>query len=136
MTKTTRRVSVAIGKQLRPVGELLFESDGRRQTSAFRYRSEWLERPGAFPVAPAIPLVDYPFYAAATRENPRSALPAPVDDGAADSWGRGLIRKAHTGPLTELDYLLIADDSTRQGTLRYLDSEGRPLSLAQSCCVH
>ena len=131
MTKTTRRVSVAVGKELRPVGELLFESDGRRQTSAFRYRSEWLERPGAFPVAPTMPLVDYPFYAAATRENPRSVLPAPVDDGAPDSWGRGLIRKAHTGPMTELDYLLIADDSTRQGALRYLDSEGRPLSLAQ-----
>ena len=131
MTKTTRRVSVAIGNELHLVGELLFESDGRRQTSAFRYRDEWLEHPGAFPIAPTMPLVGYPFYAAASRESPRAALPAPVDDGAPDSWGRGLIRKTHPGPLTELDYLLIADDVTRQGALRYLDAEGRPLSFAQ-----
>ena len=131
MTKITQRVSVAIGNELHPVGELLFESDGRRQTSAFRYRGEWLDHPGAFPIAPTMPLVDYPFYAAASRENPRSASPAPVGDGAPDSWGRGLIRKARTGSLTELDYLLIADDTTRQGALRYLDAEGRPLSLAQ-----
>ncbi|MDE0008502.1 MAG: type II toxin-antitoxin system HipA family toxin [Gammaproteobacteria bacterium] len=131
MTKTTQRVSVAIGRELHPVGELLFESDGRRQTSAFRYRVEWLDHPGAFPIAPTMPLVDYPFYAAASRENPRSALPPPVDDGAPDSWGRGLIRKARTGWLTELDFLLNADDITRQGALRYLDSEGRPVSSAK-----
>lgn len=59
MTKTTQRVSVAIGRELHPVGELLFESDGRRQTSAFRYRVEWLDHPGAFPIAPTMPLVDY-----------------------------------------------------------------------------
>ncbi len=131
MTKTTKRVPVAIGKELHPVGELLFESDGRRQTSAFRYSREWLESSHAFPIAPTMPLVDYPYYAAASRENPRSALPAAVDDGAPDSWGRGLIRKTRPGPLTELDYLLFADDTTRQGALRYLDCDGRPLSLAQ-----
>lgn len=131
MTKTTRRITVAIGNEMHRVGELLFESDGRRQTSAFRYRSEWLERPGAFPIAPAMPLADHPFYAAASRENPRSALPAAADDGAPDSWGRGLIRKTHGGALTELDYLLIASDITRQGALRYLDAGGRPLSSTE-----
>ena len=30
--------------------------------------------------------------------------------------------------LTELDYLLAADDATRRGALRYLDEEGRPLA--------
>ena len=131
MTKTTKRVPVAIGKELHPVGELLFESDDRRQTSAFRYSREWLESSHAFPIAPTMPLVDYPYYAAASRENPRSALPAAVDDDAPDSWGCGLIRKTRPGLLTELDYLLLADDTTRQGALRYLDCDGRPLSLAQ-----
>ena len=32
MSKTTRRVRVALGEALQPVGEILFESDGRRYT--------------------------------------------------------------------------------------------------------
>ena len=52
-----------------------------------------------------------------------------MGDGAPDSWGRGLLRKALPA-LTELDYLLAADDETRQGALRYLDDAGRPLARA------
>ena len=63
-----------------------------------------------------------------TRRVRVALLPGPIADGAPDSWGRGLIRKALPGMLTELDYLLAADDVTRQGALRYLDEEGRPLA--------
>ena len=128
MAKTTRRVRVALGEALRAVGEIVFETDGRRQTCMFRYAAEWLDAPRRFAIAPTMPLSGMPFYSAASRERPRSALPGPIADGAPDSWGRGLIRKALPGMLTELDYLLAADDVTRQGALRYLDEEGRPLA--------
>lgn len=129
MAKTTRRVRVALGEALHPVGEIVFEFDGRREACMFRYVPEWLEHTGAFAISPAtMPLAGTPFYSAASRERPRSALPGPLADGAPDSWGRGLIRKASSGVLTELDYLLAADDVTRQGALRYLDEEGRPLA--------
>lgn len=129
MAKTTRRVRVALGEALHPVSEIVFEFDGRREACMFRYVPEWLEHPGAFAISPAtMPLAGTPFYSAASRERPRSALPGPLADGAPDSWGRGLIRKASSGVLTELDYLLAADDVTRQGALRYLDEEGRPLA--------
>ena len=128
MAKTTRRVRVAFGERLRPVGELVFESDGRRQASMFRYADEWRSAPDGFSIAPTMPLSQSPFHASASRERPRSALLGPIGDGAPDSWGRGLLRRALPGPLTELDYLLAVDDETRQGALRYLDDDGGPLA--------
>ena len=128
MAKTTRRVRVAFGERLRPVGELVFEADGRRQASMFRYADEWRDAPEGFAIAPTLPLSESPFHASASRERPRSALAGPFGDGAPDSWGRGLLRKALPGSLTELDYLLAVDDETRQGALRYLDDDGKPLA--------
>ena len=110
------------------VGEIVFETDGRRQTSMFRYAVQWLENPQRFPIAPSMPLGESQFYASASRVNPRDALLGPVNDGSPDSWGRGLIRRARGGTLTELDYLLAVDDLTRQGSLRYLDEHGTPLT--------
>ena len=128
MAKTTRRVRVALGERLRPVGELVFESDGRRQAGMFRYADAWRDAPDGFAIAPTMPLSGSPFHASSSRERPRSALLGPFGDGAPDSWGRGLLRRALAGHLTELDYLLAADDETRQGALRYLDDDGKPLA--------
>ena len=128
MSKTTRRVRVVLGERLRPVGELVFEADGRRQASMFRYADEWRSASEGFAIAPDMPLSESPFHASASRERPRSAILGPFGDGAPDSWGRGLLRKALPGALTELDYLLAVDDETRQGALRYLDDDGRPLA--------
>ncbi|MYB54689.1 MAG: type II toxin-antitoxin system HipA family toxin, partial [Acidobacteriia bacterium] len=65
MSKQTKRVRVAIGERLQPVGEIVFETDGRRQTSMFRYAVEWLENPQRFPIAPSMPLGESQFYASA-----------------------------------------------------------------------
>ena len=131
MSKTTRRVRVAHGEDLEPVGEILFESDGRREMSRFRYATSWLENPARFAIAPALALSETPHHRSAAGSDRRSALPGPVRDSAPDSWGRGLIRKARGGGLTELDYLLAADDATRQGALRYLDHSGHPLARSR-----
>ena len=94
----------------------------------FRYAVEWLEHRRRFAIAPSMPLGEYPFYASAPRSKPRAALPGPISDSSPDSWGRGHIRRACSGALTELDYLLAVDDRTRQGSLRYLDEDGMPLA--------
>ncbi len=128
MSKSSRRVGVALGERLQPVGELIFETDGARQTSMFRYDPAWQGSPHGFAIAPDLPRAGAHFYQAASRGNVRTALPGAVADGAPDSWGRGLIRKAHSAALSELDYLLAVDDAARQGALRYLDEDGRPLA--------
>ena len=128
MSKTTNRVHVALGERPQPVGELVFETDGRRQASVFRYAIEWLENPERFAIAPSMPLGESPFYVSASRTSPRHALPGSISDSSPDSWGRGLIRKARSSELTELDYLLSVDDLARQGSLRYFDEDGMPLA--------
>lgn len=128
MSKTSTQVRVVLGESCDAVGELIFESDGRRETSVFRYTQEWLENPQRFAIAPSMPLSESPFYYAATRENRRAALPGAVSDSTPDSWGRGLIRKASRRALTELDFLLLANDQTRQGALRYIGDNGQPMA--------
>lgn len=115
MSRTARRLQVALGERRRPVGELVFETDGRRETSMFRYSPEWLSDPDPFPLAPTMLLSESPFYAAPSGGDRGAALLGPFRDGAPDSWGRALLRRALPGPLTDLDYLLAADDETRQG---------------------
>ena len=128
MSKTSIRVRVVLGEGATAVGDFIFESDGRRETSVFRYHAAWLEHPDRFAIAPSMPLSGSPFYHAATRDNRRAALPGAISDSAPDSWGRGLIRRAADRPLTELDFLLAANDKTRQGALRYLGEDGRPMA--------
>ena len=128
MPKTTRRVRVALGSALREVGDLVFESDGRRETSMFRYFPSWLGDPTSFAISPGLPLAPAPFFASGSGSDRRPALSGVFSDGAPDAWGRGLIRRALPGTLTEIDYLLAVNDATRQGALRYLDDGGAPLA--------
>lgn len=128
MSKTTARVGVVLGEAGHAVGELIFESDGRRETSVFRYAQAWLENPRRFAIAPSLPLAGSPFYFSGTGEDRRAALPGAVSDSTPDSWGRGLLRKVSRRALTELDFLLLANDRTRQGALRYVDDDGQPMA--------
>ena len=129
--KTKGRVTVAIGSGLHKVGELIFETDHRRQSSVFTYAKEWLTRPGAFALAPSMPLSEYPVFSSGDRSNRRSALPGALSDTTPDSWGRGIIQKALGHPPNEFEYLLAVNDLTRQGAIRLLDERGRALSFAQ-----
>ncbi len=52
---------MVLGNRAAKVGELIFEKDGERQFSMFRYAPMWLERKDAFAIAPAMPLVESPF---------------------------------------------------------------------------
>lgn len=118
---------VALGEGKRIVGRLRFESDGRRQHSQFEYAAGWLAAPDRFALSPGLPLREGGHFSAG-RGDRRSALPGCFSDAAPDSWGRALMTKALGGGLSEFDYLVLSDDRTRQGALRFLGDDMEPLS--------
>ncbi|PQA88725.1 type II toxin-antitoxin system HipA family toxin [Hyphococcus luteus] len=118
---------VALGEGKRIVGRLRFETDGRRQHSQFEYAAEWLAAPDRFALSPGLPLREGGHFSAG-RGDRRSALPGCFSDAAPDSWGRALMTKALGGGLSEFDYLVLSDDRTRQGALRFLGEDMEPLS--------
>lgn len=118
---------VALGEAKRVVGRLRFETDGRRQHSQFEYAAEWLAAPARFALSPGLPLRGGSHFSTG-RHDKRSALSGCFADAAPDSWGRGLMTKALGGGLSEFDYLVLSDDRTRQGALRFLGEDKQPLS--------
>lgn len=118
---------VALGETKRVVGRLRFETDGRRQHSQFEYEPQWLAAKDSFALAPGLPLREGGHFAAG-RDDRRSALPGCFSDAAPDSWGRALMARALGGGLSEFDYLVLSDDRTRQGALRFLGGNLEPLS--------
>ncbi|MCY4239171.1 MAG: type II toxin-antitoxin system HipA family toxin [Rhodospirillaceae bacterium] len=118
---------VALGEGKRIVGRLRFESDGRRQHSQFEYDADWLAAEDCFALAPGLPLREGSHFSSG-KDDKRSALPGCFADAAPDSWGRALMTKALGGGLSEFDYLVLSDDRTRQGALRFLSEDMEPLS--------
>ena len=118
---------VALGESRRVVGQLRFESDGRRQHSRFDYAYEWLKARDGFALSPGLPLREGGHFNSG-REEKRSALTGCFADAAPDSWGRALMTRALGGGLSEFDYLTLIDDRTRQGALRFLGEDMEPLS--------
>jgi len=118
---------VALGEGKRVVGRLRLESDGRRQHSQFAYADEWLAAPDRLALSPGLPLREGGHFFSG-KDDKRSALPGVFADAAPDSWGRGLMAKALGGGLSEFDYLVLSDDRTRQGALRFLGEDMEPLS--------
>ncbi|MEM8773171.1 MAG: type II toxin-antitoxin system HipA family toxin [Pseudomonadota bacterium] len=118
---------VALGDGKRIVGRLRFESDGRRQHSQFEYDAAWLAAEDRFALAPGLPLREGSHFSSG-KDDKRSALPGCFADAAPDSWGRALMTKALGGGLSEFDYLVLSDDCTRQGALRFLGEDMEPLS--------
>ncbi|MCP4936184.1 MAG: type II toxin-antitoxin system HipA family toxin [bacterium] len=118
---------VAIGEGKRIVGRLRFETDGRRQHSQFEYALEWLSARDGFTLSPDLPLREGSHFASG-KEDRRSALFGCFADAAPDSWGRSLMTRVMGGGLSEFDYLVLSDDRTRQGALRFLGEDMEPLS--------
>jgi serine/threonine-protein kinase HipA len=137
---STRRIDVRIGgddgrggangttpRPAVPVGELIYEVSGIRETAVFTYHQSWLKHPNRFPLSPDMPLRDGPMFR--TKAGNASALPLPVADGAPDSWGRAIIKMGFKGEgrgraPNDLDFLLESDDFLRSGALRYFDGPG------------
>jgi serine/threonine-protein kinase HipA len=125
-----QEVDVRLGTAAVPVGRLIVERDGRRQTSAFTYHETWLSHPRGFDLAPSLQRQAAPFYG--KKDGIFSCLPGAIEDGAPDSWGRKIIEKTSGGDLGDLDYLVGTDDFLRVGALRYFDKpgdKGAPLAM-------
>jgi len=116
---------VALGQSLTPVGHLRFTHAGPRQYSTFSYSPAWIEHPRAFAVQPAFPLEAGPFHTSGQPGNLHDALAGVFADAAPDSWGRRLLERAYGNGLSEFEYLTLADDTCRQGALRFLDDSGQ-----------
>lgn len=131
MNKRVVRIQVMLGSDAVKVGDLVFEKEGDRQFSMFRYSPTWLEQKDAFAIAPSMPLLDAPFFSSGTRDQPRLSLPDPIVDASPDSWGRALVNATMDRGADEVDYLIRTDDFTRIGALRFQDENGVFLSTVK-----
>ena len=122
MAEFTARV--ALGDRLVPVGLLRFTRSDPRQFSSFTYDPAWLNNPRAFALRPGLPLGPAPYFASGKAETVRDALDGVFSDAAPDSWGRRLLERSYGNALSEFEYLTLADDTCRQGALRFVDDQG------------
>lgn len=132
-----RNIQVMLGAGGVPLGELRYDRQGRRESAAFAYTSDWLADAECFAIDPALPLVSgFQFHA---RRGEGSLFHGAIADTEPDGWGRRVILRDHakrrgaaraqSGPATmdvlgELDFLLAVDDESRVGALRFRDEEG------------
>lgn len=124
-----QEAEVHLGNSLLHVGKLRFAFDRGRQHSEFSYSQGWTEDPRGFALAPDLPLGLAPFFASSGRGgDQRESLPGAFQDAAPDAWGRMLMERLHGAGLSEFDMLTLTDDTTRQGALRFCDSEGRVIT--------
>lgn len=110
----TRRaeVHIELDGQTVPMGTVEVDTRGPRTVrTEFNYQAGYLARAEKLPVDPAIGL--------ASARHVTEALPRGLSDAGPDGWGRRLLLRANRGQdLTEIDFLLAVDDSTRIGALR------------------
>ena len=106
------------------VGQLWSRARRGQESASFEYDKTWLAHPERFALEPALTLGPGPHH---TR--PGKALFGAIGDSAPDRWGRVLMRraeraraaKAGSAPRTllETDFLLLVDDESRHGALRF-----------------
>lgn len=105
------------------VGRLWTRIRGRKESASFEYDKSWLNSKNRFSLEPALTLGEGTFHIS------DRALFGSIGDSAPDRWGRALMRRAERErgkaakdtprTLFESDYLLLVDDETRQGALRF-----------------
>ena len=113
------------------VGRLWLHNRKRIESATFRYDEEWLRNPARFPLEPALQMDAAPHHTTAGK-----SLFGAIGDSAPDRWGRALMMRSESRrarnvgepprTLWEADYLLLVDDETRQGALRFAAHEGGP----------
>lgn len=118
------------------VGRLWARVRKNRETATFEYDAGWLRHARRFSLEPALKLGPGPFHTPAD-----APMFGAIGDSAPDRWGRALMRRmerrrsAKVGSvprtLQEIDYLLLVDDETRPGALRFAEHEGGPFLREQ-----
>lgn len=113
------------------VGRLWVRSRKERESATFEYDKSWLAHSERFSLEPALKLGPGPFHTLSGKP-----LFGAIGDSAPDRWGRVLMRRAERRraererraprTLREIDYLLMVDDETRQGALRFSEKKDGP----------
>jgi serine/threonine-protein kinase HipA len=124
-------VYVDLDGKLYLVGRLWARSRKNRESATFEYADSWLQHPNRFALEPMLSLDPGPFHTPADK-----AIFGALGDSAPDRWGRILMRrferrraessKEAIRTLQEIDYLLMVNDKTRQGALRFTTTENGP----------
>lgn len=113
------------------VGRLWSRIRKGREGASFEYSRDWLSNSHRFALEPALSVGAGVFHTAQDR-----AIFGSLGDSAPDRWGRLLMRRAERQraqrarqpprTLFELDFLLMVDDQTRQGALRFKEEAEGP----------
>jgi serine/threonine-protein kinase HipA len=113
------------------VGRLWCHYRKGRESATFEYEPSWLQHPEKFALEPALSLTSGAFHTQADQ-----LLFGAIGDSAPDRWGRILMKRAEAArardakemarTLMEANYLLGVNDFSRQGALRFSETEGGP----------
>ncbi|MGA7241159.1 MAG: HipA domain-containing protein [Bryobacteraceae bacterium] len=119
------------------VGRLWTRARKGGEGASFEYAPRWLQNPARFSLEPALALGPGKFHTVAGKSQFGS-----IGDSTPDRWGRTLMRLAERRcasrekrtprTLLESDYLLMVDDETRLGALRFAFEEGGPFQAEAS----
>jgi serine/threonine-protein kinase HipA len=130
MIETETVVYVDLSGKSHLVGRLWTRTRNEKDSATFEYDKDWLANPLHFSLEPALTLGPGPFHSG------ERAIFGAIGDSAPDRWGRVLMRRAERRraeregktpkTLREIDYLLMVDDESRQGALRFSTKTGAP----------
>ena len=108
-----------------PVGRLWARTRGAKETVSFEYDPSWLARRDTFGLDPLLPLARGQFHSDRPLFNA-------FTDPAPDRWGQTLMRRnehrrarvesRQPRTLLAVDFLILVDDETRLGALRFKDA--------------
>ncbi|MFM9844270.1 MAG: HipA N-terminal domain-containing protein [Dongiaceae bacterium] len=120
-------VFMDLGRETVSVGRLWARTRGAKETAFFEYDPSWLARRDAFGLDPVLPPARGQFHTDRPLFNA-------FTDPAPDRWGQTLLRRnerrrAHAEgrqprTLLAVDFLILVDDETRLGALRFKDAGG------------
>ena len=120
------RVFVDVGGRPLPAGVAFFTARRASMSTTLVYDPTYLAEPAGYDLEPALPRQAGQQYV--------DGLPGSFADCAPDRWGRNLLDKRRRADervahqrlpaATELEYLLGVSDITRQGNLRFAESDG------------
>ncbi|MBI3207758.1 MAG: type II toxin-antitoxin system HipA family toxin [Candidatus Solibacter usitatus] len=124
-------VYMETGAGARLAGRLWTRVRNQRESATFEYDKSWLASPERFALEPALQLGPGPHHTAFDQ-----TLFGAIGDSAPDRWGRILLRRAERRraelaketprTLRETDFLLLVDDESRLGALRFRAVENGP----------
>lgn len=113
------------------VGTLWIHSSATGESASFEYATAWRSSLSRFSLQPALEVGEGSFHTEAGK-----SLFGSIGDSAPDRWGRVLMdrREAHAAAaenrarrrLRDSDYLLLVNDFSRQGALRFTEREDGP----------